>query len=107
MVVKRKLCGFLKSVFEALCCSPEVNVTVISSPCLKSLVGVNTTVAVPPPENVPAIIPVFFPLMRMLFALTLALLAATLKFSVMPASKATLLATAAGILLSRTRPSTT
>ena len=75
-----------------------VSVTVITSPALKSVVGLKTTVVVPPPEKLPAIIPVFFPVIIMLSAIIVELSVEALKVKVMSEFKATLLETAVGLL---------
>ena len=61
----------------------------ITSPGLKSLVGLKPTVVVPPPENVPEIIPVFFPVMTILEAFTVEVLTGLSKVKAISVSKVT------------------
>jgi hypothetical protein len=62
-------------------------VTVMTSPYLKLVVGLKTTVEDPPPEKLPAIIPVFFPIITIFVALIVELFVAALKFNVIFESK--------------------
>ena len=76
--------------------SAEVSVTVMTSPGLKSVVGLNTTEVVPPPEKVPDIIPVFFPVITILEAFKLEVLTGLSKVNVISESKETVFDAVAG-----------
>ena len=77
--------------------SAEVSVTVMTSPGLKSVVGLNTTEAVPPPEKVPDIIPVFFPVITILVAFKVEVLIGVSKVNVISESKDTVFDAVAGV----------
>ena len=75
----------------------EVSVTVITSPGLKLVVGLNTTEVVPPPEKVPDIIPVFFPVITILVAFRVEVLIGVSKVNVISESKDTVFEAVAGV----------
>ena len=75
----------------------EVSVTVITSPGLKLVVGLNTTEVVPPPEKVPDIIPVFFPVITILVAFKVEVLIGVSKVNVISESKDTVFDAVAGV----------
>ena len=77
--------------------SSEVSVTVMTSPGLKSVVGLNTTEVVPPPEKVPDIIPVFFPVITILVAFKVEVLIGVSKVNVISESKDTVFDAVAGV----------
>ena len=77
--------------------SAEVSVTVMTSPGLKSVVGLNTPEVVPPPEKVPDIIPVFFPVITILEAFKVEVLTGRLNTIVISESKETVFDAVAGV----------
>ena len=77
--------------------SAEVSVTVMTSPGLKLVVGLNTTEVVPPPEKVPDIIPVFFPVITILVAFKVEVLIGVSKVNVISESKDTVFDAVAGV----------
>jgi hypothetical protein len=77
--------------------SSEVSVTVMTSPGLKLVVGLNTTEVVPPPEKVPDIIPVFFPVITILEAFKVEVLTGRLNTIVISESKETVFDAVAGV----------
>ena len=76
--------------------SAEVSVTVMTSPGLKLVVGLNTTEVVPPPEKVPDIIPVFIPVITILEAFRVEVLTGLSKVNVISESKETVFDAVAG-----------
>ena len=74
----------------------EVSVTVMTSPGLKLVVGLNTTEVVPPPEKVPDIIPVFIPVITILVAFKVEVLIGLSKVNVISESKETVFDAVAG-----------
>ena len=77
--------------------SSEVSVPVMTSPGLKSVVGLNTTEVVPPPEKVPDIIPVFIPVITILVAFKVEVLTGRLNTIVISESKDTVFDAVAGV----------
>jgi hypothetical protein len=75
----------------------EVSVTVMTSPGLKLVVGLNTTEVVPPPEKVPDIIPVFIPVITILVAFKVEVLTGRLNTIVISESKDTVFDAVAGV----------
>ena len=76
--------------------SSEVSVTVMTSPGLKLVVGLNTTEVVPPPEKVPDIIPVFIPVITILEVFRVEVLTGLSKVNVISESKETVFDAVAG-----------
>lgn len=96
IVVKLKVRGGLKGLSEVFL-RAEVRVTVMTSPGLKSVVGLNTTDVVPPPEKVPDTIPVYFPVITTLVAFKVEALIGASKVNVISESKDTVFVAVSGV----------